>query len=62
MMLLLLLLLLLEREEAFTSGARGLTEADLERAYKSVVDPRLNYEQALELAFSVVHTRRALRE
>lgn len=43
-------------------GARGLTEADLERAYKSVVDPRLNYEQALELAFSVVHTRRALRE
>jgi hypothetical protein len=50
------------KEEAFTSGARGLTEADLERAYKSVVDPRLNYEQALELAFSVVHTRRALRE
>ena len=43
-------------------GARGLTEADLERAYESVVDPRLNYEQALELAFSVVHTRRALRE
>ena len=42
-------------------GARGLTEADLERAYKSVVDPRLNYEQALELAFSVVHTRKALR-
>ncbi|MDX2150830.1 MAG: 3-deoxy-7-phosphoheptulonate synthase class II [Bryobacteraceae bacterium] len=31
-------------------GARGLTEADLERAYKSEVDPRLNYEQALEIA------------
>ncbi len=31
-------------------GARGLTEADLSRAYRSQVDPRLNYEQALELA------------
>ncbi len=31
-------------------GARGLTEADLTRAYRSQVDPRLNYEQALELA------------
>jgi 3-deoxy-7-phosphoheptulonate synthase len=31
-------------------GARGLSEADLERAYRSRVDPRLNYEQALELA------------
>jgi len=33
-----------------TGGARGLAEADLARAYKSEVDPRLNYEQALELA------------
>lgn len=33
-----------------TGGARGLTDADLARAYKSQVDPRLNYEQALELA------------
>ena len=31
-------------------GARGLTEADLSRAYRSQVDPRLNYEQALEMA------------
>jgi 3-deoxy-7-phosphoheptulonate synthase len=31
-------------------GARGLTEADLSRAYRSYVDPRLNYEQALEMA------------
>ncbi len=31
-------------------GARGLTEADLEHAYVSDVDPRLNYEQALEMA------------
>jgi 3-deoxy-7-phosphoheptulonate synthase len=35
-------------------GARGLTEVDLERAYRSQVDPRLNYEQALELAMSIV--------
>jgi len=35
-------------------GARELTERDLERAYRSSVDPRLNYEQALELAMLVV--------
>ncbi len=35
-------------------GARNLTEKDLERAYKSTVDPRLNYEQALELALKIV--------
>jgi len=33
-----------------TGGARDLTEKDLVRAYKSTVDPRLNYEQSLELA------------
>jgi 3-deoxy-7-phosphoheptulonate synthase len=33
-----------------TGGARGLTEADLKLAYRSEVDPRLNYEQALEMA------------
>ncbi len=37
-----------------TGGARGLAEADLERAYKSHVDPRLNYEQSLELAMMIV--------
>jgi 3-deoxy-7-phosphoheptulonate synthase len=31
-------------------GARGLAESDLMRAYKSTVDPRLNYEQAMEIA------------
>jgi len=36
-----------------TGGARGLTDADLARAYKSTVDPRLNYEQALELAMHI---------
>jgi 3-deoxy-7-phosphoheptulonate synthase len=41
-------------------GARGLQEADLEEAYKSEVDPRLNYEQALEVAFSIVRKYRQM--
>ena len=40
-------------------GARGLKETDLERAYKSYVDPRLNYEQALEMAFSLIRKVRS---
>ena len=36
-----------------TGGARGLTDADLQRAYRSQVDPRLNFEQALELAMLI---------
>ncbi len=36
-----------------TGGARGLNEEDLLRAYRSQVDPRLNYEQALEMAMSL---------
>ena len=39
-------------------GARGLVEADLERAYRSAVDPRLNYEQALELAMAIARNLR----
>jgi hypothetical protein len=35
-------------------GARELTEGDLTRAYRSAVDPRLNYEQALEVAMLIV--------
>jgi 3-deoxy-7-phosphoheptulonate synthase len=35
-------------------GARDLSETDLTRAYKSSVDPRLNYEQSLELAMLIV--------
>ena len=38
-------------------GARDLTENDLNRAYKSMVDPRLNYEQSLELAMLIVRKR-----
>lgn len=40
-----------------TGGARGLTDADLARAYMSQVDPRLNYEQALELAMRIAGLR-----
>jgi len=41
-------------------GARGLTETDLERAYKSHVDPRLNYEQSLEVAFNIIRKYRQM--
>jgi 3-deoxy-7-phosphoheptulonate synthase len=41
-------------------GARGLSESDLGRAYESLVDPRLNYEQSLEMAFSIVRKYREL--
>jgi 3-deoxy-7-phosphoheptulonate synthase len=34
-------------------GACGLSEADLGKAYRSDVDPRLNYEQALEMALLI---------
>ncbi|HEY0973687.1 MAG TPA: 3-deoxy-7-phosphoheptulonate synthase class II [Solimonas sp.] len=40
-----------------TGGARNLSATDLERAYKSTVDPRLNYEQALELAIKIAAPR-----
>jgi len=40
-------------------GARGLDEGGLERAYHTKVDPRLNYEQALEMAMLIArHLRR----
>lgn len=41
-------------------GARGLNEADLSRAYRSSLDPRLNYEQALELALFTARKMRQL--
>lgn len=40
-------------------GARDLTEVDLERAYHSTVDPRLNYEQAIEMAMLIVRKQGA---
>jgi 3-deoxy-7-phosphoheptulonate synthase len=36
-----------------TGGARNLSDDDLSRAYRSTVDPRLNAEQALEVALLV---------
>jgi 3-deoxy-7-phosphoheptulonate synthase len=42
-----------------TGGARGLADADLTRAYRSQVDPRLNYEQALELAMRIAANARS---
>ena len=36
-----------------TGGARALGEDDLQRAYNILVDPRLNQEQALEIALQV---------
>ena len=34
-------------------GARGLAASDLKHAYQSLVDPRLNYEQSLEMALQL---------
>lgn len=34
-------------------GARGLSASDLKNAYHSLVDPRLNYEQSLEMAIQL---------
>lgn len=34
-------------------GAENLTEVDLEQRYESLVDPRLNHQQSLEMAFRV---------
>lgn len=38
-------------------GARGLSAADLKDAYFSLVDPRLNYEQSLEMALLLSQTK-----
>ncbi|WP_428267656.1 class II 3-deoxy-7-phosphoheptulonate synthase [Haliangium sp.] len=42
-------------------GARGLSEHDLERAYRSQVDPRLNAEQALEMVMLITRHLRGHR-
>ncbi|TQV85329.1 3-deoxy-7-phosphoheptulonate synthase class II [Aliikangiella coralliicola] len=43
-------------------GARGLTEFDLQRAYKSLVDPRLNADQSLEMAMRIVKLNQQLAQ
>ncbi len=45
-----------------TGGARGLSEADLSQAYETELDPRLNYEQSLEIAMLVAAKLASLRE
>jgi 3-deoxy-7-phosphoheptulonate synthase len=42
-----------------TGGARGLGDGDLGRAYRTQVDPRLNCEQALELAMRIAANARS---
>jgi len=42
-----------------TGGARGLADRDLSRAYRTQVDPRLNAEQALELAMRIAANARS---
>jgi 3-deoxy-7-phosphoheptulonate synthase len=37
-----------------TGGARELVDSDLARDYRTTVDPRLNYEQSLEIAMLIV--------
>lgn len=41
-----------------TGGAAGITEGDLDLHYTSACDPRLNYRQALEMAFSIARRLR----
>lgn len=41
-----------------TGGPGNLTEADLCRDYRSTVDPRLNYEQSMEIAFLLAEQMR----
>ncbi len=42
-------------------GPQGLTEADLKLDYRSLVDPRLNYEQSLELSLFLARKMRRAR-
>ena len=42
-----------------TGGPANLTESDLPRDYRSQVDPRLNYEQAMEIAFLLAEQTRS---
>ena len=45
-----------------TGGARGLSEADLSQAYETELDPRLNYEQSLEIAMLVATKLASIRQ
>jgi 3-deoxy-7-phosphoheptulonate synthase len=42
-------------------GASGLNENNLKHAYRSLLDPRLNYEQSLEMAVQLSQQFREMR-
>jgi 3-deoxy-7-phosphoheptulonate synthase len=44
-----------------TGGARAISEADLNDRYHTVCDPRLNAEQAIDLAFLLADLLKAER-
>ena len=44
-----------------TGGARAITEADLNDRYHTVCDPRLNAEQAIDMAFLLAELLRKER-
>lgn len=44
-----------------TGGVRGLTEADLVKDYQTEVDPRLNYEQSIEMALLIAERQASKR-
>ena len=44
-----------------TGGARAISEADLHDRYHTYCDPRLNAEQAIEVAFLVAELLKAER-
>ncbi len=44
-----------------TGGARGLTEDDIVKDYQTEVDPRLNYEQAMEMALRIAERQASKR-
>ena len=45
-----------------TGGARAVTDADLPTATTPICDPRLNAEQALELAFLIAELLKRERQ
>jgi 3-deoxy-7-phosphoheptulonate synthase len=50
-----------DRVTECTGGARGLSDEQLARAYRSQIDPRLNSEQSLEVAMLVARRLRSSR-
>lgn len=42
-----------DRVTEVVGGSQGLEEEDLVKNYKTFCDPRLNYEQSLDMAFMI---------